>query len=262
MGLFKNLFGKPKKASADAYDDRYDSIANDGRRVIEIDDGQPKAPVAQNPARPSASTATPNIWDIPQETTAAGAPVKAPTLPPEAEAAAAAVASDQAMASAPRRRRTKTRLIGFDQGEGQVVDLFGESDNNAKVNTVKFPVGWIAVVEGKGRGEVFALQTGMSQIGRGEDQAVRLDFGDTAISRSNHAAIVYDPEMHKFLLGHGGKSNVVRLNDQPLISNEVIKTGDLIRIGETTLKFVALCDEKFNWDDDKTSKGSDDVEIA
>ena len=124
-------------------------------------------------------------------------------------------------------------------------------------------MGWVVVTDGPGRGESFTLVAGMSQIGRGEDQAIQLDFGDNAISRTNHAAIVYDAENHSFLLGHGGKSNVVRLNDTPVISNEAIKDGDLIRIGETTLRFTQLCDETFNWTDKNDGdEESDDVAIA
>jgi hypothetical protein len=171
--------------------------------------------------------------------------------------------SPQAPAKAPSRaRRTKTRLIGFESSSG-VVDLFDSSTTAAPTKRAKFPVGWAIVVEGPGRGECFSLESGMSQIGRGEDQAIQLDFGDTAVSRTNHAAIVYDAENHSFLLGHGGKSNLVRLNDKPVISNEDLKDGDLIRIGETTLRFVPLCSPEFNWADVKTDdEESDDVAIA
>ena len=87
----------------------------------------------------------------------------------------------------------------------------------------------------------------MSQIGRGDDQMVQLDFGDMGISRTNHAAIAFDDEAQQFLLGHGGKANIVRLNGRPVLSTEPLKHGDTIRIGETTLRFVAFCGEEFVW---------------
>ena len=62
-------------------------------------------------------------------------------------------------------------------------------------------------------------------------------------------------------MGHGGKSNIVRLNDKPLISNEALKTGDVIRIGETVLRFVALCDDTFSWNDGASGE-DEDVAIA
>jgi predicted component of type VI protein secretion system len=152
-------------------------------------------------------------------------------------------------------------LIGFEKSDGDVVDLFNDAPKAAPTMRTKFPVGWIVVAEGPGRGESFSLLSGMSQIGRGEDQAIQLDFGDNSISRTNHAAIVFDPEGKEFLLGHGGKSNIVRLNNKPLISNETLKTGDIIRIGETVLRFVALCDKSFNWSDGATGE-DEDVAIA
>lgn len=192
-----------------------------------------------------------NIWDTDDD------------LPPVASLEEIRPAAAPSPAKSPSRaRRTKTRLIGFESSAG-VVDLFDSTPAAAPTKRAKFPVGWAIVTDGPGRGECFSLESGMSQIGRGEDQAIQLDFGDNAVSRTNHAAIVYDAEKHTFLLGHGGKSNIVRLNDEPVISNEALKAGDLIRIGETTLRFVPLCSPEFNWADDKTDgEESEDVAIA
>lgn len=148
-----------------------------------------------------------------------------------------------------RRRRNKTRVLGFDAGDDNVVSAFDAAEKVAPTARSKFPVGWIVVADGPGRGECFSLEVGMSQIGRGEDQAIRLDFGDNAVSRENHAAIVYDPDTHCFIVGHGGKKNIVRVNGKPLISNEELNTGDEIKVGETTLRFIALCTKEFNWSD-------------
>ena len=95
-----------------------------------------------------------------------------------------------------------------------------------------------------------------------EDQAVRLDFGDMAISRSNHAAVVYDIKTHTFLLGHGGKANLVRLNGKPVVATHDLKDGDSIEIGETHLQFKSLCSTGFNWEQAEEQGEDDDVEIA
>ena len=164
--------------------------------------------------------------------------------------------------------RVKTRLLGF-QADGGAQDVFEAAKQKAAeaaaapapaAGHTQFPVGWIVVVEGPGRGACFTMYNGVSNIGRGEDQAVRLDFGDTSISRNNHAAVAYDDEQGKFFLGHGGKSNLVRLNGSPVLSTEEMSTGDLIRIGETTLRFVALCGEDFTWKgaDKDAAEGIDD----
>ncbi len=197
------------------------------------------ASVVEEAATPAAPV---NIWDIEDdETEVAEAPEPAPT---------------------PRRRRNQTRVLGFDNAEGDVVSMFDKAEKTSGAVRAKFPVGWMLVVEGPGRGECFALEAGMSQIGRGDDQAIKLDFGDNSISRVNHAAVVYDPETHNFMLGHGGKKNIVRLNGAPVISNETLSTGDRIKLGETTLHFVALCTEEFNWNDDSNPEESEDVAIA
>lgn len=217
------------------------------------------APVAPAPA--PTPVAEVNIWDLEDDGTSTALPDPVAPVAKPAPVADQAVASAAAARSPARSRRTKTRLIGFDKSDGDVVDLFNDAKKAAPTKSVKFPVGWIVVAEGPGRGESFSLMAGMSQIGRGEDQAIQLDFGDNSISRTNHAAIVFDPDTKEFLLGHGGKSNIVRLNDKPLISNETLKTGDVIRIGETALRFVALCDKSFNWSDGATEE-DEDVAIA
>ena len=88
-----------------------------------------------------------------------------------------------------RRRPTnanKTRLVGFDTSDGRVTDLFGEDKATTDTGRFQFPVGLVMVVKGPGFGECFAIKPGMSQIGRGEGQAIQLDFGDMAVSRENH----------------------------------------------------------------------------
>lgn len=158
---------------------------------------------------------------------------------------------------APRRAgRVKTRLLGF-QSKTPGQDVF-DGKMSTGAGPVRYPVGWLVVTKGEGFGHSFSLLSGVSKIGRGEDQAVTLDFGDTSISRDNHAAIAFDEELNQFFLGHGGKSNVVRLNGKPVLSTEELFDGDEIRIGETTLKFIALCSEEFTW----AQSSGDDTEHA
>lgn len=150
-----------------------------------------------------------------------------------------------------RAGRAKTRLLGFNSGMGNAADPFakaaGPQGGQGSDGYTEFPVGWLVVVEGPGRGAAFTLYNGVAQIGRGEDQTVRLDFGDNSISRENHAAIAYDAEQNSFFIGHGGKANLVRCNKMPVLSTQVLAAGDNIRIGETTLRFVPLCSSEFEW---------------
>ena len=153
--------------------------------------------------------------------------------------------------AAGRAGRAKTRLLGFAQPDAAADPFAGSAAPQEATESLRFPVGWLVVIDGPGRGAHFTLFNGVSQIGRGEDQTVRLDFGDNSISRSGHALLAYDDEQAKFFLGSGGKVNIVRLNDRPLLSTEELSDDDVIRIGETRLRFVAFCGPDFAWTADE-----------
>jgi len=168
--------------------------------------------------------------------------------------------------------RTRTRVLGFEQPTA-VVPLFGEGrmevgksttdgSPGVKAPMAMFPIGWLIVTEGPGRGAAFALSSGVSHIGRGSDQTVALDFGDMAISRVNHAAVSYDAATHRLRIGHGGKSNLVRLNGKPLLATETLADGDQIQIGETTLLLKVLCTAAFNWSQGDAEGDGNDMAIA
>jgi hypothetical protein len=149
----------------------------------------------------------------------------------------------------------KTRVLGFHSPDLETDAISAVARKS--VGDVRFPAGWIVVVEGPGRGAYFAVTNSVSSIGRGLDQSICLNFGDASISRNNHAAIAYDAEQNRFFLGHGNKSNIVRRNGQPVLSTEELLSGDAIRIGKTTLRFVALCGEDFTWGVDPEEENAD-----
>lgn len=230
----------------------------------------PKLAQPDTHLKPPASGAAPkDIWDIDLDADdEPAAVIAAATKAAQTndDLAPVAVPDPTAGRARPRSNRVKTRLLGFEHSDGSA-DVFEQTTKISKVPSVKDPVGWIVVVDGPGRGTAFTLLSGMSQIGRGEDQPIQLNFGDATISRENHASIAYDAESHQFFLGHGGKSNLVRLNSKPVLSTEALKTDDLIRIGETTLRLIALCNKDFNWDEDQGQHDqnggeADDMAIA
>lgn len=143
--------------------------------------------------------------------------------------------------------RIKTRLLNFEHANGKPNDIFEKSQRSAAARGIQYPVGWVVVIRGPGRGTSVAIQPGVSRIGRDDDQGIQLDFGDSTISRSNHAAIAFDEDERTFYIGHGGKTNIVRLNGKPLLSTEALSDGDEIRVGQTTLRLVTLCGEAFSW---------------
>lgn len=109
--------------------------------------------------------------------------------------------------------------------------------------------GWLVVLSGPGRGASREVYFGMNTIGRDAGERIPLDFGDASISRSAHAYLVYDEKQNQFYLQHAGKSNLVRLNDAPVLAPTELKHGDKVEIGATTLMFIPLCSDSFRWDD-------------
>jgi hypothetical protein len=109
--------------------------------------------------------------------------------------------------------------------------------------------GWLVVVKGPGRGCFQPVFPGMNSIGRDANQRISLSYGDDTISRQEHAFITYDDEQRRFYIQHGGKANLIRVGDQPVLVPTELKPNDLIRIGKSTLRFVPLCGSDFSWSD-------------
>ncbi len=110
------------------------------------------------------------------------------------------------------------------------------------------PVGWLVVIGGPGQGNVLTLGNGTNSIGRNRSERLSLNFGDEMISRSGHATITYDPRGKKFYFQHGGGTNLSYVNDQPVLAPQELPANTHIMIGNTTLRFVPLCGEQFDWD--------------
>ena len=114
-------------------------------------------------------------------------------------------------------------------------------------------VGWLVVTDGPGKGFAVRLGNGQNSIGRGETSRVRMDFGDEQISRSDHAVVIYDPKQNRFYIRQGQGVNLVYLDDQPVLSPTPLSDGSRITLGETTLRFVALCNDDFRWTEQQQS---------
>lgn len=170
--------------------------------------------------------------------------------PPRAEAAEVEVevSSGSGTYTAPHVDRDQTRILGLNGTEPKLANEYNCAAPGLEGSPGHFPVGWLVLIDGPGCGASFTLQNGVSNIGRGHGQTIKLDFGDCSISRESHSSIVYDDDVNEFFIGHSGKTNPVRRNGRPVISTEELSNGDLIRIGETTLRFVKFCNTEFAWD--------------
>ena len=146
----------------------------------------------------------------------------------------------------------KTRVVGDHRGQQGQQNLRERAE---KADGMDDPVvGWLAIVEGPGKGNARQLGYGSNTIGRGETARINLDFGDDQISRGGHAIVSYDPRGKKFYVQHGGGTNLTYLNDQPVLIPIELPALSHISIGNTILRFVPLCGEEFDWQDTGTEK--------
>jgi hypothetical protein len=134
----------------------------------------------------------------------------------------------------------RTRLFG----QGEMQGAAGDAD--AMADPV---VAWLVVVDGPGRGSSITLGYGQNSIGRGQSERVRIDFGDTQISRENHCFIIYEPNDREFTVLRGTGKGLSYLNQKVIIEPRPIRSGELLRVGATTLRFMAFCGPDYDWQD-------------
>ena len=121
-----------------------------------------------------------------------------------------------------------------------------ETTAASRVAPVHPVTGWLVVIDGPGKGSATQLGFGHNTIGRGPAMRVRLDFGDRKISRDTHATLTYDPKGNAFYLQQG--KNLAYIEGEPVLNPVRLEAGALIGLGDTMLRFVPFCDEKFAWE--------------
>lgn len=97
-------------------------------------------------------------------------------------------------------------------------------------------VGWLVVTQGPQKGEDFRLREGKNNLGKGADCEICLQ--DQAVS-GKHASLSYKDG--KFVLTDLDSTNGTYVNDfAEAVARVELKDGDVIRAGETSLKFKCL----------------------
>lgn len=134
---------------------------------------------------------------------------------------------------------SRTSLVGGLPADEDSSDGLAQNDDPV--------VGWLVVENGPGRGSALQIGTGMNAVGRGAGQRISLNFGDNAISSEKHFFVSYDPRSSEFAVHRGDGTNLTYLNQQPIYGSESLQNMAQIEVGQTTLRFVALCGDEFNW---------------
>ncbi len=113
---------------------------------------------------------------------------------------------------------------------------------------IKAVVGWLVIIDGLGSGKSFEIFNGINDIGRGKDNNISIDFNDNEIEETRHFVIIFDYTKQAFLIQKGSNNSNLFLNNEEILYFENLKDGDTIKVGNTLLKFVAFCNDKFQWD--------------
>lgn len=127
-----------------------------------------------------------------------------------------------------------------DQDDVKTISVYG--------SLAKVPVGWLIAIEGNDLGTDYRIVDGKNLVGRDPNMNISIQK-DKSVSRDTHTVILYDAEGHDFYLLPNEGKGTVHLNKQIALSPTKLHKGDKIKIGNTLLYFLPLCDEDFDWND-------------
>ncbi len=112
--------------------------------------------------------------------------------------------------------------------------------------------GWLVCIEGVQRGMDYKIRTGKNFVGRADDMDIQI-LGDNAISRRNHAIVVYDPKNRKTVLLPGESTGIAYLNGEAVYMPQEMNAYDIIELGKCKFLFTPFCGENFEWEEKKES---------
>ncbi len=130
--------------------------------------------------------------------------------------------------------------VSMAEDDDQTISLFMERQKGDPVT------GWLVCVSGYEVGRDFRLHQGFNRIGRSYEWDVPL-MEDPAVRKAAECAVVYDDKSNCFYAVQqmGG---MAYLNGKLLDSSCILNSGDIIKVGESELEFIAFCREGRVWE--------------
>ncbi len=107
--------------------------------------------------------------------------------------------------------------------------------------------GWLVCIDGVEKGKDYRLHEEYNYIGRSPKMDVCI-AGDGSVSWERHAIIAYDREERMFFFAPSSGGSIVRHNGRAVLNNVQLKSGDQLKIGNSTFLFVPFCGEHFQWE--------------
>lgn len=121
----------------------------------------------------------------------------------------------------------------------------GPGSRQARIQPV---VGWLVCVDGAAKGRDFRLHSQYNYIGRARHMDVCIE-GDDTISSEKAAILAYDDQQKLFFFAPGQGRNLVRVNGRAVLNTVELQAYDRLTIGKSTLLFLPLCGERFDWNE-------------
>lgn len=112
-------------------------------------------------------------------------------------------------------------------------------------------VGWLVCISGAAKGRDFRVHSQYNYIGRARHMDICIE-GDTTISSENAAILAYDDQQKIFFFAPGQGRNLVRVNGRAVLNTVELQAYDKLTIGKTTLLFMPLCGERFDWNEQES----------
>lgn len=131
----------------------------------------------------------------------------------------------------------------------KTIGFFESADKQGNATSFNPVVGWLVCVVGKNRGKEYRLTVGRNYIGRNKENSVVL-AGENSVSRSKHAAVVYEPQKNMFIALPGEATELSYVNGEVVLGSKQLNKNDRIKVGDVELMLIPCCDECFSWNQD------------
>lgn len=125
---------------------------------------------------------------------------------------------------------------------------YASSQPAPQAEEIRRTAGWLVGIEGPSKGKAYTVRENKNYIGRSANNDIVL-AEDHTVSREKHAVIIYVPKQRIFIAQPGDSRELFYVNDDVVLENLPLKSGDLIEIGRSKLRFLPLCGSEFGWDD-------------
>ena len=110
----------------------------------------------------------------------------------------------------------------------------------------RFVVGWLVGLNGKARGEAYAVRMGRNVLGRSRDSEIVIHDDQAS---AHHADLIFRPEEQRYILMDHNSTNGTYVNGKEIEPRRDLVSRDIVTIGSHRFLVVSLSELGLNWDD-------------